>query len=62
MKEWRCFHCDYVTSDPQQAALHFGERWDTRTACTDGMARQMIAIRQANARAEAAEQKLKDKA
>ena len=22
---WRCFHCDFVTSDPAEAAAHFGD-------------------------------------
>ena len=25
---WRCFHCDFVTSDPEEAAAHFGDRDD----------------------------------
>lgn len=25
---WRCFHCDFVTSDPAEAEAHFGERDD----------------------------------
>ena len=25
---WRCFHCDFVTSDPAEALAHFGERDD----------------------------------
>lgn len=23
--KWRCFHCGFATSDPQQARAHFGE-------------------------------------
>jgi len=22
---WRCFHCDFITTDPAEAAAHFGE-------------------------------------
>jgi hypothetical protein len=25
---WRCFHCDFITSDPAEAEAHFGERDD----------------------------------
>lgn len=25
---WRCFHCDFITSDPAEAAAHFGDRDD----------------------------------
>ena len=25
---WRCFQCDFVTSDPEEAAAHFGDRDD----------------------------------
>lgn len=25
---WRCFHCDFVTSDPADAQAHFGDRDD----------------------------------
>jgi hypothetical protein len=25
---WRCFQCDFVTSDPEEAAAHFGESND----------------------------------
>ncbi len=25
---WRCFHCDFVTSDPGEASAHFGDRDD----------------------------------
>ncbi len=25
---WRCFHCDFITSDPGEAAAHFGDRDD----------------------------------
>lgn len=25
---WRCFHCDFITSDPAEAQAHFGERDD----------------------------------
>lgn len=25
---WRCFHCDFVTADPEEAAAHFGDRDD----------------------------------
>ena len=25
---WRCFQCDFVTSDPDEASAHFGDRDD----------------------------------
>ena len=25
---WRCFQCDFVTSNPEEAAAHFGDRDD----------------------------------
>lgn len=25
---WRCYHCDFITNDPQEAEAHFGERDD----------------------------------
>lgn len=25
---WRCFQCDFITSDPEEAAAHFGDRDD----------------------------------
>lgn len=25
---WRCFHCDFITTDPEEAAAHFGDRDD----------------------------------
>lgn len=25
---WRCFHCDFITADPAEAAAHFGDRDD----------------------------------
>jgi hypothetical protein len=25
---WRCFHCDFITTDPAEAESHFGERDD----------------------------------
>lgn len=25
---WRCYHCDFVTNDPEDAEAHFGERDD----------------------------------
>ena len=25
---WRCFHCDFITNDPEEAAAHFGDRDD----------------------------------
>lgn len=25
---WRCYHCDFITNDPQIAEAHFGERDD----------------------------------
>jgi hypothetical protein len=25
---WRCFHCDFITRDPEEAKAHFGERDD----------------------------------
>jgi len=25
---WRCFHCDFITNDPQEAEAHFGDRDD----------------------------------
>jgi hypothetical protein len=25
---WRCFQCDFVTSDPEEASAHFGDRDD----------------------------------
>lgn len=25
---WRCFHCDFVTTDPAEAQAHFGDRDD----------------------------------
>lgn len=25
---WRCFHCDFITSDAKEAAAHFGDRDD----------------------------------
>lgn len=25
---WRCFHCDFVTNDREEAAAHFGDRDD----------------------------------
>lgn len=25
---WRCYHCDFITNDPQEAESHFGERDD----------------------------------
>lgn len=25
---WRCFHCDFITSDPVEAQAHFGDRDD----------------------------------
>lgn len=25
---WRCFHCDFITSDPVEAEAHFGDRDD----------------------------------
>ena len=27
-KGWRCFHCDFVTTDPEEAQAHFGDRDD----------------------------------
>ena len=25
---WRCFHCDFITNDPEEALAHFGDRDD----------------------------------
>ena len=25
---WRCFHCDFITADREEAAAHFGDRDD----------------------------------
>ncbi len=25
---WRCFHCDFITNDQEEAAAHFGDRDD----------------------------------
>lgn len=25
---WRCFHCDFITTDPKEAQAHFGDRDD----------------------------------
>jgi len=25
---WRCFHCDFVTNDPAEAQVHFGDKDD----------------------------------
>ena len=25
---WRCFHCDFITNDAEEAAAHFGDRDD----------------------------------
>jgi hypothetical protein len=33
---WRCYHCDFVTTDREQAKAHFGDRDDpeeTKPVC-----------------------------
>lgn len=30
---WRCFHCDELFTDPEQARLHFGRKMDATPAC-----------------------------
>lgn len=50
---WKCFHCDFFTTDRKEASLHFGEHWDAKPICLDeGAARQMLALRQLSARSE----------
>jgi hypothetical protein len=33
MTEWRCFHCDEVFTEPENARLHFGDDCMTDAAC-----------------------------
>src|ERR1700730_6872585 len=30
---WRCFHCDFITSDSAEAAAHFGDEDDSMPIC-----------------------------
>lgn len=32
-EEWRCFHCEFATSDAKEAAAHFGDRDDESPIC-----------------------------
>lgn len=32
-RDWRCFHCDEVFTDPHQARLHFGKSEHSTPAC-----------------------------
>lgn len=36
---WRCFHCDFITSDHDEAAQHFGRFDDCVPACGVGIER-----------------------
>jgi hypothetical protein len=33
MTEWRCFHCDEIFTDPEDARLHFGNDCMSDAAC-----------------------------
>jgi hypothetical protein len=57
---WRCFHCDFITSDPLEAAAHFGDRddaeefkplcnWWQRLAADERIATLQDTVKQLNA-------------
>jgi hypothetical protein len=33
--EWRCFHCNFVTSDKEAALAHFGDPDELEPVCCD---------------------------
>lgn len=35
-KEWRCFHCDDVFTDSEEARVHFGDYLNSEPACKIG--------------------------